>query len=78
MWLCVNTVVLMCGKRFPTGLISVICGYVGMNSFSKELFGTEAKSLVSQLQSKQGQPRVSFEVRSVEGRSVVNMKLEWD
>jgi hypothetical protein len=49
-----------------------------MNSLNKELFGTEAKSLISQLQSGQGQPKVSFEVGSVEGRSVVSMKVEWD
>ena len=49
-----------------------------MNSFSKELFGTEAKAVISSLQSGQGQPKVSFEVGSVEGRNVVSMKVEWD
>ncbi len=52
--------------------------YGSMNSFSKTLFGTEAKSLISQLQSGQGQPKVSFEVGAVEGRSVVSMTVEWD
>ena len=49
-----------------------------MNSFSKEVYGTEAKSLISMLQSGQGSPKVSFETRNIEGRSVVSIKVEWN
>lgn len=48
-----------------------------MQSFNKNLYGTDARTILSMLQSGQGSPKVSFVTDSVEGRDVVRMKVEW-